>query len=451
MNKKLVYGMIALLSVSFLILGCSTGTSNDSSTVNPPSPTPPGTTGASGTSAPTKAELAANAASALEDGTRTGTVTVTPNPADGSVTIGGSGTLTIDSLKIDSGVKIVVASTATLVVEGDITNDGTIEVAGTYTLAEDATVTNNGTITIGTGAEFEVEGTIANSGTIAVTGVSTTFTLAAGAAATNTGTIAIGTGAEFKLTKEDTGGGTTIPAASFTNGGTINVSGTDSKYTLEDGVTGINEGTVTVGPGATVAAGVGVNFTGNGKNIVSAGGTAIVNGVSAPFVGPSGGGTTPHFELTSGTFSYNNNEYILAGVATVKNHDSSLYAVLYLQKDIDTTDSTYTQTLTIARGGKLTIQAGQYISLRGSRDFDSTPLKGDLLSGTGDAPQIVIGDNQAYYRDYSTTPFYPNFYMKSDYSSAVASDGEIEPKTYIWVADNNGPGDNGTVPGWVEQ
>ncbi|MDR0589726.1 MAG: hypothetical protein LBG25_04195 [Spirochaetaceae bacterium] len=63
MNKKILYGMIALLSVSFLFLGCPTGTSSDSTTATTWSNTGNGTL-----PPPNPGQAAAALASALGTG-----------------------------------------------------------------------------------------------------------------------------------------------------------------------------------------------------------------------------------------------------------------------------------------------------------------------------------------------------------------------------------------------
>ncbi|MFP3090209.1 hypothetical protein LQZ21_07760 [Treponema sp. TIM-1] len=415
MNKKLVYGMIALLSVSFLILGCSTGTSNDSSTVNPPSPTPPGTTGASGTSAPTKAELAANAASALEDGTRTGTVTVTPNPADGSVTIGGSGTLTIDSLKIDSGVKIVVASTATLVVEGDITNDGTIEVAGTYTLEAGATVTNNGTITVNN-ADFTVEGTIANSGTIEVTGSTGTYTLEADATVTNTGTIVIGSDAGFTAAADGT----------INNAGTITVEG---DYTLPAGTKGTNNGTVIIGPDATATIGADVRFGGSGIVIVEGGGKVYFDGASDPFIGRATDSGMIFVVPTDSKFHFNNTSFIVEGSVTLKSAFNNVGDQVFLIKE----NSTLTLEAALSLTGNFTDDDGNFVSFG---------VVGELGTDIPSAATITIGTGGSIVVASATSNFYNG--------SGVITNSISSTATFKWVADADNVSTTVT-PGWKQQ
>jgi hypothetical protein len=190
MSKKIVFGMIALLSVSLFFLGCPTEADSDSSPTSawpetPATPTPPPAN-------------PAQAAKGLADGLK-GIIgsTATVNAYDnGLVTVSG-GTLTFPTpvdipadvtLRVASGGTLEVGTgTERLVVNGvlEVESGGTITVAngekievgpgGTYILPAGANGTNNGTVIVKAGGTILSDANITGTGTNIVEGGGTVY------------------------------------------------------------------------------------------------------------------------------------------------------------------------------------------------------------------------------------------------------------------------------------
>ncbi|MFP3089563.1 hypothetical protein LQZ21_04470 [Treponema sp. TIM-1] len=408
MKKKIFYGMIALLSVSLFFLGCPTDTSDDTSSIGTPTWPETGNTN----TPPSTAQAAANLAAVLTASAPAG-VTVTPN-ANGSVTITGGILPISDSLKIDSGVKIVVETGATLAVTGSITNDGTIEVAdgGKYTLAAGATVTNNGTITVndtdGSTPVFTVaaNGTINNAGTIEVTGKGKT-SLAADAAVTNTGTIVIGPEAKFAATDGE-----------ITNAGTITVNG---EYTLDNDTEGTNDGTIIIGPNATAKIGSDVRFEGSGIVIVESGGKVSFNGGTDYFIGDA----SALFHVLSGKFHFNNTSLIVDGSVTLKSPFNNVGA----------------QVLLIKANSMLTLEAALSVTGKfdAGEDTESFAVVGELGSSPSVPAKIVFSGGSIVVTSATS-----NFYNSSGAPTPPTHDtGNLSAGPYNWVADADGSNNAG--------
>jgi hypothetical protein len=201
----------------------------------------------------------------------------------------------------------------------------------------------------------------------------------------------------------------------------------EGTYTIDATATGTNTGTVTIGNGAKVEAGVGVSISGDGINIVEAGGTVIADGnATNPLVGASTDADA-QIQLTSGTFSYNNTSYVLKGVATVTNFNIS---------DTDMWFNKETVVLTIHKDAELTVATSAEIGLGGSMDADSAPVVGDLTgSGSAAAPKITFTGTGVFTGSSTYKYFYPN-------GSRTGGD-PVSGKTYEWKADVNSTGNAG--------
>jgi hypothetical protein len=149
MKKKFLFGMIALLSVSLFVLGCSTDSDDDD---DPPPPK-------------TSAELAQELAEYLEDASFDGDTA--------TVTLGAAVTLTED-LTVPAGVTLETDE-YTLTVNGvSIAVNGTLSVESTGGL----NIGSTGAIIVGSGGELIIEDGIATGdldGTITVRNGGTTY------------------------------------------------------------------------------------------------------------------------------------------------------------------------------------------------------------------------------------------------------------------------------------
>jgi hypothetical protein len=152
--------------------------------------------------------------------------------------------------------------------------------------------------------------TTVNGSTVTVTG---DVTIRNGVVTVPTGvTLAVADGVNLMVAAGST---LSVPTGATVNAGAnaaIEVSGA---YNLGDGVTGENNGTVTVKSGGTIRngtshlnnddedVGTGISITGDGTNIVESGGTVYFGGRTTPFIG--GPATTANFQVQpNAKFSY---------------------------------------------------------------------------------------------------------------------------------------------------
>jgi hypothetical protein len=273
MKKKILYGLIALLSVSVLFLACSTGTSNDDTTIasipvdpDPIAPIPP-------VSPAAKAQDLANALGSDK-------VTVTGS----IVTIDNSGTpVSVSDVSIPLGVTIVVPTGETLTLSGTDNY-----VAGNFTV--------EGTVAVASGGELTVAGDLTVEGGV---------TVESGAEIAVAGALTVPSGGDFTVEGE------------INNTGDIVVEGT---YTIDDNATGTNTGTVIVEDGGIIKSDGYID--GDGTNTVKAGGTVYFNDGTGP---AEFGGSSAVFdvETDSGTVSYGNGFYSIdSGSVTLKANSS---------------------------------------------------------------------------------------------------------------------------------
>ncbi|MFP3091128.1 hypothetical protein LQZ21_12465, partial [Treponema sp. TIM-1] len=325
------------------------------------------------------------------DGVIGGTVSKAQAAKNLAAALGGGALAVGDEVQIPaSGTPVTVSSSVTVPAGATIK----VQSGATLILAEDFTVSTGATITNEAGGTIVVE---------------EDFTVQAGATINNAAT------------------------------GTVTVEGT---YTLLPGVTGTNNGTVTIADGATVQAGAGVRIGGNGTNTVSAGGTVIVDGDTAhPFVGTTNAAL---FRLTSGSFTYNNTELILAGVATLNNVNPS-GDDMYFKKG-----ASGTQSLTINKDAELIVATGAAILLGGCDIAANAPLTGDLTSLGTNPPKLTLTDNNTSGFSEGSTYLY---FFKNDGSTAVTGSGltpgqtkPIASGTYTWIQNPDG-GSSGDY-GW---
>ncbi|MFP3090210.1 hypothetical protein LQZ21_07765 [Treponema sp. TIM-1] len=317
MKKKLLYGMIALLSVSLFFIGCPTEADDGGA---PGSPFDD-----SGGKRPSPGESAKALAATL---TSLGIPVV--DAGNGKLRISNATTIT-QPFAVPSGVELTVVTGTTISAPVTVGSGATLVVpSGTITVQDgtgtQGTITNAGTIEVQSGGNLNVAatGTLNNTGTIEVQG-SGTLTGAADGTINNTGAIA--------------------------------VAGT---YTLATDVEGTNNGTVTVASTGTVSAASGVRIAGTGINIVDAGGTVIADDISSPSLIGTSGST---FQLSTtapvGKFSYGN------GFFAVEQGNVTLAEDYELRPNL---------TLTV-KAGKLIIDSGDTLTLKNST-ADNPVLRG---------------------------------------------------------------------------
>jgi hypothetical protein len=379
MKKNVIFGIIALLSVSLFFLGCPTEASDDTNPAS--SVVPDGSAGPDLTSPGAAAAALADALTSIA-GVNASDVGVSGNTITYTVPAG----TTLTSLPpIPPGTELVITGDD-LTVTGPINNTGTIAVEGSLIAQND--FTNSGTLTVDGGGELTVGATL----NVAV-------------------------------------GGTLDVAGDIINNGNIVVNGT---YNIADGVGGgsTNTGTVTIGPGAVVINGFGVNISGAGINVVQAGGTVRFDGDTIPFIG----GADAIFNLTSGTFTYDNNGYVLAGAATLTNAKGS---EVYLD---------FSKPLTINNDGALTIAADAILRMSNCVSDTTLPIVGDLGSTGTNAPKIVWSATGSSRFSGSSTYYY--FYDNGYSSGAGGGDQTPAAATYEWTDDVIG---GGSFAGWVGQ
>ncbi|MDR2759212.1 MAG: hypothetical protein LBB78_07525, partial [Spirochaetaceae bacterium] len=195
-------------------------------------------------------------------------------------------------------------------------------------------------------------------------------------------------------------------------------------YVIDAAATGTNTGSVTVKGTAVIWSGG--HIDGNGTNTVEAGGTVYFNaaGTGTPFVG--GSGSSAVFAVTTGAFSYKNDSYIVQGDVTYNG---------VWNDPIDEAN----QTLTIKKGGKLTIPGGgKALRLKSdSVSASAIPIVVGDLSGTGTVPQIVVTNNNGLYFDRLIDI---NCYI----GSTRETTNFVTAGTYTWTADVGGAG----IDGW---
>jgi hypothetical protein len=186
--------------------------------------------------------------------------------------------------------------------------------------------------------------------------------------------------------------------------GTLNIAGTiavTGGYTLIEGAKGKLDGKVTIADNAVLTAGKDVRFPGTGTNVVSAGGTVYFDDDSVAFIGDDASAT---FNLTSGTFTFNGANYILAGAATLNNISADWSADIWLSGD--------EIKLTINKGAVLTVGTDAAIVMSSCTGLATRPLVGGS-AGSGNAPKIVFGTNASYFSYFSKTGTYYYFYNNS--------------------------------------
>jgi hypothetical protein len=349
-KKNVIYGMIALLSVSLFFLGCPTEASDDTNPVS--NVMPDGSAGPDLTSpgAGTQALL-----DALENLPGAGTdFTVGLDPS-GVPTITVTTSSTIDSLPpIPPGTKLVVdLGTNSASVTNPINNTGTFTVKGNGTLTVNDDITNSGTIEIAPGATLATTDPVTNNGKLTV-------------------------------------GGTITQSGMLDNDGDIVVTGI---YNVNNPTTsGTNTGTISVESGGKISGVSGNIVEGDGFHVIKEGGKALYNGNAT--VGAAT--DNPVVTLTSGTFSYNYYEYRLDGIAILN---------LGFPFGGQLSD---TLTLTITENGSLTIASGagvsgskfgQKIIIRGSLTIDGGGTNNFYAASSGTTEAPATGKTYTWVTD----------------------------------------------------
>jgi hypothetical protein len=231
--------------------------------------------------------------------------------------------------------------------------------------------------------------------------------------------------------------GVTLATGAFTLNvtGTINVDeggeikvASGGSLTLAATAKGENAGTISIASGAEIRTGADHIITGSGLTVVKAGGKVYFSGKTTPFLGTSGDSSV-EIVLASGEFSYNNAEYILAGAATLKNwHTVDDWNDLYLPKT--------GPTLTIKKGGVFTVETGAWLALTGGiTKFADVPLKGDL-TGTGNAPQVVVAGDITISGSNTYHYFYASGYTGNEGEGQLTGTNSkfVPTGTYEWTS-----------------
>jgi hypothetical protein len=327
MKTKIVYGMIALLSVSLFFFGCDTGTGSDSSSRPDPNwPPTPGTP-----SAPSDPQAAQVLASTLNE--KIGSTAIYANgnevfiPEGTVVEVGGAD---IDKLEIPYGVKLTVRTGGSLVIDDSLdygpadsnqdakllTIEGTLEVFGTLKIGDSTgghiantaplVVPSRGTLILRS-AINPTETSIINNGTLTMA-VNSGLTYAAGTIENN-GTLNVsstGTGGSAVLT---------IPADKFTNtsaNSVINVTN-GGGLTITTAVYP-NTKPITVEEGGSLTFAAGLTNSGTGAVITLAGGdTPGALTVSGAGVLTNAGTITGAGSVTLGTGGLENTNTFTVG------------------------------------------------------------------------------------------------------------------------------------------
>lgn len=209
----------------------------------------------------------------------------------------------------------------------------------------------------------------------------------------------------------------------------IEVSGTCQ---LGSGVTGTNDGTITVGATGVIRNGTGVNIGGTGADVVEAGGAVYFNGNATPYIGGKDNTDATYRLAESSTFAYNNAGYTIGGNVTLSVPGAASGSI----KNTWIGDGL---SLHIEANGQLTI--AQYSQLNIVSD-DSGPTvtggSGSKIVAAGYLTFFKAGEN--YNGDISGVPNV-NFYTNA---SAKEATNDVSGKTYTWAAD----ADNEGTPGW---
>ncbi|MDR2210315.1 MAG: hypothetical protein LBO65_02440 [Spirochaetaceae bacterium] len=376
MKKVILYGLIALVSVSMLFLGCSTGTSSDSSTVVPLPPDPGTVTPVNPVNA--AKDFAADLYALIDPSTTDVVVTgsrVTINK-DGADTVAISSgiiipegvtlyleddNLTVNGTITNNGALVLdKAKTATTTITTTaFTNNGSFSVASSgITLAGSANFINGNKGTISLEGPFVVPGTTANAGTI--TGGGGVTLTASGGFINNSGTINVSTGifnisGDFTNANDGTGGTITGGTLAIIGGGTasnagilIGAGGAILDVSAAASTQLANTGTIKVPLGTT--------FTVNNGNIVStAGGLALagtLNGTvaSTGTLSVGGGGTLTALTNSGATITVVEGEELAIGAIT---NTSGIISVVGTLK-------TPASTGTLTNGGAINV-TGTYI------------------------------------------------------------------------------------------
>jgi hypothetical protein len=298
MNKKLIYGMIALLITSLFFLGCPTDASDDSS----------GIPAASNAPRQNPAQAAQNTASAL----------ATAGIPAANISVNGP-TITINN----SG-----GSPVTLTGPLDVLPGVIVEIKGTVN-------TGTNTITVASGAEIKANGSAGGE-----------LKIESG------GSVEVAPGG--KLSIEGSG------ALDLESGGVLAITGVYELGTgnvgQSDGTVEVYPGGV-----LKAAAGNTVTPTTNARTIIHAGGVAYLEGDPKPFVGTDGDAKIELKEgtLTYG-LSATGVVYELAGRATVNDFDRATEFTFYGggsdPRETIMTLTTANSVLTIAEGANLTLR-----------------------------------------------------------------------------------------------
>jgi adhesin HecA-like repeat protein len=260
------------------------------------------------------------------------------------------------TLVIPEGVSASVGSSVTLTVNGTLTAAGNFEVTG---------------------------GTLVNTGTVEVAGE---FTLGDAGTLTNAGTIEVS--GEFTIPSSNTG----------TDGGT-------------------NNGTILVKAGGEIHGNNVTKIGGTGFTVVEAGAKAYF-GDESPFIGLDTD-TTAIFQLSRGTFSYNNTSYILDGIAK-----------LPASAGFNVGDAH----LTLKPGAVLTV--ANELRIADTSVVDSEP------SGTNPAKIVFNSGGKLTFKTDSTSNFYTN---AGQLITASGSQTFSSGAQFIWTAIS------GSTYGWKQQ
>jgi hypothetical protein len=421
MKKKIFYGLIILLSVSLLFLGCSTGTSNDSNTGNPSWPdNESGGSSSGGNSAQAKAEASALAKQLGPGVTVEGTVV--------TITSAASATLA-------AGEKIIVKPGVTLKVEDDYTVEGELVIEGEFAVAA------NKTFTVESGGSFTAAGEVTVPGTA-------TFEVADGAAVEVTGTANVeGTFEVASTGIVEVTGTLNVDAVGIINvEGTIKVDG--GTFSVADGATGSLDGTINITSGVLedLASGGGSLWTSSsiGSYVIHPGVKAFSGGSSDPYISGDPA-DNPRVLLESGTLTMTKDGYEIDGTATVLQSFGGVSgSILVKAGSILTVD----------------IRPTGYLQL----GYDSGLSSGMVLTGESTTSQVKItgpegnsswsgGVNYGTIYVYNNNTAGYNFYEPNNTQApnVITGGDKLVPRgTYVWTEDPDNNGSNGDY-GWLRQ
>jgi hypothetical protein len=208
------------------------------------------------------------------------------------------------------------------------------------------------------------------------------------------------------------------------------------------GSSGTNEGTITVGNGATVILDGGASITGSGYTVVENGGTALIdlgNSTIVPQIayGPvdvSGTSVNPIIMLDdlSAKLSINEDGYVLEGDATVYGIPGSAFFQI---GESDSRKLTIDGVLTMATGTAPHDASLRIVVASGEPGIVGTPGAKIVLGGSD---QIWLIDNS---NNLNVTDC--NFYVAG--GASKVTNGKLSNNTYEWKEVGNG------VYGWVAQ